>query len=242
MAPVSLKNINALTVPTGAGRLFEVDMRLRPSGNSGPIASNLPGFRQYQEQEAWTWEHMALTRARVIAGDPALGRRIDAALQAILTRPRERGRLARDIAEMRARMAQQHGGDREWDLKHVRGGLVDVEFIAQYLQLAKAADRPEVLATNTTDAFERMAAAGVLDPATAAALCAATRLWRRLQSLQRLTTGKRLDEASLPAGLKQAFATAGGAADFAELKQRMAEARTAVSGAFASLVEAFTGA
>ncbi|MFO1058766.1 MAG: bifunctional [glutamine synthetase] adenylyltransferase/[glutamine synthetase]-adenylyl-L-tyrosine phosphorylase [Dongiaceae bacterium] len=241
-ARLAQRLINALTVPTGAGRLFEVDMRLRPSGNSGPIASNLPGFRQYQEQEAWTWEHMALTRARVIAGDPALRRRIDAALQAILTRPRERGRLARDIAEMRARMAQQHGGDREWDLKHVRGGLVDVEFIAQYLQLAHAADRPEVLATNTTDAFERMAGAGVLDPGTAAALCAATRLWRRLQSLQRLTTGKRLDEASLPAGLKQAFATAGGAADFAELKQRMAEARSAVSGAFASLVEAFTGA
>jgi glutamate-ammonia-ligase adenylyltransferase len=241
-ARLAQRLINALTVPTGVGRLFEVDMRLRPSGNSGPIASSLSGFRQYQEQEAWTWEHMALTRARVIAGDPTLAAEVEGTLRAVLTRRREPRALARDVADMRARMAQQLGSDREWDLKYVRGGLVDVEFTAQFLQLAHAADHPGVLATNTSDAFARLAAAGCLDSATAEALIEATRLWRRLQSLQRLTTGKRLDEATLPAGLSQAFATAGGAADFAALKVRMAASRQAVRAAFATLIEALTDA
>jgi glutamate-ammonia-ligase adenylyltransferase len=241
-ARLAQRLINALTVPTGAGRLFEVDMRLRPSGNSGPIASSLSGFRHYQEQEAWTWEHLALTRARVIAGDPALAAEIGHALRAILTRRRDAAQLAGEVAGMRARMAQQHGAEREWDLKHVRGGLVDVEFIAQFLQLAHAADHPEVLATNTTDAFARLGAAGLVAPDTAAALIEAARLWRRLQGLQRLTTGKPLDEATLPAGLRQAFSTAGGAADFAALKERMAAARAAVTGAFTDIIEAITDA
>ena len=143
---------------------------------------------------------------------------------------------------MRGRMAQQHGGAREWDLKQVRGGLVDVEFIAQYLQLAHAAAAPEVLATNTTDALARLALAGLLAADLADALIEATRLWRRLQALQRLTAGSGLDEAALPAGLRQAFAVAGRAADFATLKLRMADARATVHGAFEALVVALAAA
>jgi len=135
-------------------------------------------------------------------------------------------------------MAQQHGGAGEWDLKQVRGGLVDVEFIAQYLQLAYAAATPEVLATNTTDALARLASAGLLAADLAEALIEATRLWRRLQALQRLTAGSGLDEAALPAGLRQAFAAAGRAPDFATLKARMADARATVHGAFEALVVA----
>ena len=230
--------INALTVPTGAGRLYEVDMRLRPSGNAGPIASSLAGFRHYQEAEAWTWEHLALTRARPIAGPPDFADAIEAARRAVLTRRRDPHRLAREVAEMRGRMAQQHGGAREWDLKQVRGGLVDVEFIAQYLQLAHAAAMPGVLATNTTDALARLASAGLLAADLAGALIEATRLWRRLQALQRLTAGSGLDEAALPAGLRQAFAVAGRAPDFATLKAHMADARATVHGAFEALVVA----
>ncbi len=237
-ARLAQRLINALTVPTGTGRLYEVDMRLRPSGNAGPIASSLAGFRRYQEVEAWTWEHLALTRARCIAGAPAFAAAIEAARRAILTRRREPARLAREVAEMRARMVQQHGGTREWDLKQVRGGLVDAEFIAQYLQLAHAADAPDILATNTTDALARLAAAGLLAGDLAEGLIEATRLWRRLQALQRLTAGSGLDEASLPAGLRQSFATAGGTDDFARLKQRMADARATVFGAFEALVVA----
>jgi glutamate-ammonia-ligase adenylyltransferase len=230
--------INALTVPTGAGRLYEVDMRLRPSGNAGPIASSLGGFRHYQEAEAWTWEHLALTRARPIAGPAEFAAAIEAARRAVLTRRRDPHRLAREVAEMRRRMAQQHGGAGEWDLKQVRGGLVDVEFIAQYLQLANAAAAPTVLATNTTDALAKLASAGLLAADLADALIEATRLWRRLQALQRLTAGSGLDEAALPAGLRQAFAVAGRAPDFAALKARMADARATVHGAFEALVVA----
>jgi glutamate-ammonia-ligase adenylyltransferase len=237
-ARLAQRLINALTVPTGAGRLYEVDMRLRPSGNAGPIASSLAGFRHYHEIEAWTWEHLALTRARCVAGAPEFAAAIERARRAILTRRRDLARLAREVAQMRARMVQQHGGDREWDLKHVRGGLVDVEFIAQYLQLAHAADAPEILATNTTEALARLASAGLLAAGLADALIEATRLWRRLQALQRLTAGSGLDEAALPAGLRQAFASAGRAADFAALKRRMADARATVHGAFETLIVA----
>jgi glutamate-ammonia-ligase adenylyltransferase len=235
-ARLAQRLINALTVPTGAGRLYEVDMRLRPSGNAGPIASSLAGFRHYQEVEAWTWEHLALTRARCIAGPPDFAAAIETARRAILTRRRDPATLAREVAEMRARMAQQHGGEREWDLKQVRGGLVDVEFIAQYLQLAHAVEAPEILATNTTDALARLASAGLLAGDLADALIEAARLWRRLQALQRLTAGSGLDEAALPAGLRQAFARAGRAADFAALKRRMADTRAAVHGAFEALI------
>src|SRR3546814_13505266 len=94
--------INAITAPTGEGRLFEVDMRLRPSGNSGPIATSLPQFRRYQESEAWTWEHMALTRARVVVGAADFPSRINEVLRAILTLKRDPARLAADIAALRS--------------------------------------------------------------------------------------------------------------------------------------------
>src|SRR5690606_11623076 len=127
-ARLSQRFINAVTAQTGEGRLYEVDMRLRPSGNSGPIATSLNAFRRYQQNEAWTWEHLALTRARVVAGAPAFAARIEGVLREILTRPRDPDQLAAEVADMRARIAEQHREDRAWDIKHRRGGLMDVEF------------------------------------------------------------------------------------------------------------------
>ena len=114
-------------------------MRLRPSGNAGPIAVSLEGFQRYQEAEAWTWEHMALTRARVVVGEPAFRARIETAIRRILTRPRDRERLAGDVAAMRRRMEAHSRPASPWDVKQRPGGLVDVEFIAQYLMLLHAA-------------------------------------------------------------------------------------------------------
>lgn len=236
-ARLSQRLINAITAPTGEGRLFEVDMRLRPSGTAGPIASALSSFRRYHEESAWTWEHMALTRARPITGAPALTAAVNAVLRDVLTRPRDPEKLARDVADMRARIAGQHPTDRTWDLKHVRGGLVDLDFIAQYLQLRHAAAHPEILSTNTADALARMAAAGVLERAVADALIAADRLWRRLQGLLRLTVGEGLDEAAIPEGLRRSLAEAGGAVDFTELKERMADAAGQVRAQFDRLIE-----
>src|SRR5262245_26747772 len=110
-ARLAQRLITALTAMTGDGKLYDVDMRLRPSGNSGPIASGLQPFERYQLQEAWTWEHMALTRARPIAGNEELQRDIGASLKRILTTERDPDKLRKDVVDMRERMAQQHRGD-----------------------------------------------------------------------------------------------------------------------------------
>jgi glutamate-ammonia-ligase adenylyltransferase len=222
-ARLAQRHIAALNAPTAEGKLFEVDMRLRPSGNSGPIASSLEGFLRYQSVDAWTWEHMALTRARVILGDPGFVAEIEAGLRRLLSRPRDNEKLRADIADMRRRIAQQYPTDREWDVKHRRGGLIDIEFVAQYLQLRHACENPEVINPNTGGAIAALAAAGHLSPADAATLGDALTLWRRLQGFLRLTIGHQFDEATLPEGIKRAIAAAGRAPDFAALKAQMAE-------------------
>ena len=129
-ARLSQRLINALTAPTAEGRLYEIDMRLRPSGQSGPIATPLAGFRRYQEEDAWTWEHMALTRARVVSGAPAFARRIEAALRDIVCQARDPDRLVTDVADMRQRIDREFAARSLWDVKYLRGGLVDLEFLA----------------------------------------------------------------------------------------------------------------
>ncbi|MDH5411495.1 MAG: bifunctional [glutamine synthetase] adenylyltransferase/[glutamine synthetase]-adenylyl-L-tyrosine phosphorylase, partial [Alphaproteobacteria bacterium] len=128
--------ISAITAPTAEGSLYEIDMRLRPSGSAGPTASRLDSFARYYLEEAWTWEHMALTRARVVASTTQdIDNRATAIICETLARPRDPDRLVVDVADMRIRMAKQHRGESLWDVKHHRGGLVDIEFMAQYLQL-----------------------------------------------------------------------------------------------------------
>jgi glutamine synthetase adenylyltransferase len=122
--------------------LYDVDMRLRPSGRAGPVASRIDAFADYQEREAWTWEHMALTRARVISASPAFRKKIEDIIRSVLTRPRDPAGTAGDVADMRRAIALEKGEDDIWDLKLAAGGLVDIDFIAQYLQLAHAAENP----------------------------------------------------------------------------------------------------
>jgi glutamate-ammonia-ligase adenylyltransferase len=236
-ARLAQRIISAITAPTGEGRLYEVDMRLRPSGNSGPIASGLQGFRRYQEGDAWTWEHMALTRARVIAGDPDLAARSEAVLREILTRPRDPAKLAEDVASMRRRMAQQHPTDRLWDLKHLAGGLVDIEFIAQYLMLRHAAAQPELLATGTDEALAALTRADILPESRAAELRSALSLWHRLQGFLRITVGSRFDETTLVPSIARRMAEIGNAADFAALKQRITETAAVVRNIYRDIVE-----
>ena len=146
-ARLTQRLISALTVQTNYGVLYQVDMRLRPSGRSGPLATQIAGFASYQEQEAWTWEHMALTRARVVSGSPAFTARIDAVIREVLCRKRDRRTIAADVVEMRGAIAKEKGEANIWDLKYAAGGLVDIEFIAQYLQLVHAAASPDILDT-----------------------------------------------------------------------------------------------
>src|SRR6185503_15769879 len=178
--------ISAFTAPTAEGILYEVDMRLRPSGQKGPVATQLSSFIHYQAGEAWTWEHMALTRARVISGPPALRAAVEKAIRDVLVNPRDRAKTAADVRDMRARIEKEKGTRDAWELKQVRGGLIDLEFIAQHLQLVHASAHPRVLSQGTVEAFENLAAAGMLDPAAADVLLPAARLINNLTQVLRL--------------------------------------------------------
>ncbi|MGH6989181.1 MAG: bifunctional [glutamine synthetase] adenylyltransferase/[glutamine synthetase]-adenylyl-L-tyrosine phosphorylase [Stellaceae bacterium] len=220
-ARLSQRLISALTAMTRDGNLYDVDMRLRPSGNAGPLATSLAAFRRYHREAAWTWEQMALTRARTVAGPRSLRQAIEAAVKAALIQPRERRRLVANIAEMRAKIAEAHKSPGFWNVKHRRGGLVDIEFIAQYLQLREAHGRPDLVHPNTMSALHGMAAAGVLDQDAALDLTQALRLWHAVQQMLKLATmDQEIDENSSPA-LLALMARSGGAIDFAELKRNM---------------------
>ncbi|MFC0010371.1 bifunctional [glutamine synthetase] adenylyltransferase/[glutamine synthetase]-adenylyl-L-tyrosine phosphorylase [Devosia nitrariae] len=127
--------VAAITAPTAEGVLYEADMRLRPSGNAGPLATSLSGFISYHRDNAWTWEHLALSRARVILADNDLGTDIDAAISEAFARPRDAAKTIDDVVSMRALMARERPAKHDFDLKLVDGGLVDLEFIAQSAQL-----------------------------------------------------------------------------------------------------------
>jgi glutamate-ammonia-ligase adenylyltransferase len=159
-------------------------------------------------------------------------------MRAVMTRPRDPAKLVVDVADMRDRMEQQTVTDRIWDVKHISGGLVDAEFIAQYLQLRHAADHPGVLRTNTTEALAALAEARALDRARAEALIDAVRLWRRIQGMLRLTVGRLFEEAALPDALRASLAQAGRAPDFSALKEKMHLAASLVRAAFDDIVVA----
>jgi glutamate-ammonia-ligase adenylyltransferase len=172
-----------LTTYTAAGVLYETDLRLRPEGASGLLVSSIPAFRQYQEESAWTWEHQALTRARWVAGDPQVGEAFATIRHDILCRPRNIEALRADVVAMRQKMLDAHPNRSNlFDLKHDRGGLIDVEFMVQFLVLAHAHQHPE-LAENVGNLalLGRAAAAGLIDAGEAARVQEAYRTFRRLQ-------------------------------------------------------------
>ncbi len=235
-AKLAQRFINALTAPTPEGVLYEVDMRLRPSGKAGPIATTVAGFLAYYDAEAWTWEHMALTRARVIWASPALATKIQDGLRAILTAEREPRVLLTDVADMRARIEREKPAKSIWSVKYLRGGLIDLEFIAQYLQLRHASRHPEILSGSTETAFETLAAAGLLAPETAEALVRATRFMRQVQGMLRLTVGPAFDADQLPQSLQAALARGAGLDDFATLRARLVETAAEVAAIYEEIV------
>ena len=136
--------ISALSAPTSEGILYKVDMRLRPSGRSGPVATSLPAFRRYQAEEAWTWEHLALTRARVVAGPADLGEEVAAAIAAVLAHPHDAAKVLADAADMRRRLAEAHeaAAADPWEVKLGPGRMMDIELLAQTGALLHEPARP----------------------------------------------------------------------------------------------------
>ena len=178
-----------LTSTTAAGRLYDTDLRLRPDGAAGLLVSSFSAFRKYQRENAWTWEHQALTRARFVAGDAALGAAFEEERIAVLRMSRDVSRLATDVVEMRRKMQAGHPNRTDaFDLKHDAGGMVDIEFIVQFLVLAHAHRHPELVRNVGNIALLHIAGTLDLIPAALASQAAdAYREYRRLQHKVRLT-------------------------------------------------------
>ncbi|MCB1545409.1 MAG: bifunctional [glutamine synthetase] adenylyltransferase/[glutamine synthetase]-adenylyl-L-tyrosine phosphorylase [Rhodoblastus sp.] len=230
--------ISALTVATRRGPLYDVDMRLRPSGKKGPVAVQFASFVQYQREEAETWEKMAISRARPICGDPSLLGDLEMAIEQSLAEKRDLRTLAREIRDMRKLIAKEKGDDDPADLKLYRGGLIDVEFIAQFLVLAHSAEHRNLLVVGTSDILRRAAAEGVLDAGDAEPLLAAHRLYTDVVQMQRVLLPVDMKPNSAPAAVRRRIATSAGLPDEKQLNAEILERAATVAALFKRLLAA----
>ena len=228
--------ISAFTTRTNYGGLYEVDMRLRPSGRAGPVASHIKSFAEYQEREAWTWEHMALTRARVISASSDFRGKIERIIREVLTRPRDAAAVANEVVAMRRAIAREKGEDDVWDLKYAAGGIVEIDFIAQYLQLVHVAEKPGILDVSTLKVLDNATRLGVLPQSAAEILRAATRLYHDLTQTLRLCVSEKFKPENSGEALLRVMARAGDAPDFSALEARVKETQIEVRRVFQSVV------
>ena len=220
--------IAALSAQTAEGSLYQVDMRLRPSGSQGPVATKLASFIDYQRNSAWTWEHLALTRARVVSGPPELRQTIERTIAEVLRRKRDRAQVAADVRVMRDKIEEEKGTRDIWDLKHVRGGLIDIEFLTQFLQVVSAHEHPEVLDQNIVGALNKLLQAGVITLAQAEVLVPAATLYQGLTQCLRLCLDKPFVPDEAPRALKDLLARASDMPDFATLEGMLKDTLGAV--------------
>jgi [glutamine synthetase] adenylyltransferase / [glutamine synthetase]-adenylyl-L-tyrosine phosphorylase len=230
--------ITALSAPTAEGELYEVDMQLRPSGTQGPVAVSFAAFDNYYAGEAETWEYLALTRARIAwASSPAFARRAAASIEAKLRAPRDPARTAAEVRAMRKLLALERPPSGFWDFKLVEGGLVDVEFAAQFLQLVHApAGGP--LRQNTAEALEALAQARLAPPGLLADLAAAWRLQQDLSQLLRVAIARDADPDQEPSALRTLMAKVAGVRDHRALRAQLTRRRQSAHRALHALLEA----
>jgi len=221
--------VAALSAPTEEGTLYEVDLQLRPSGKAGPVAVRLSSFERYYREEAWTWEFMALTRIRPVAGDADLGRRIIELGREALRLKSSDPKITEDVADMRQRMARERKARSRWDLKLAPGGLVDIEFIIQHAILKSAADAPGAVQPSSLDAVKALAAASRLAPAEAATLLEGLTFQLHLQQALRIASGDQFDPAAASEGLRRWLANHMGLKEFLALDARLSQIQTAVA-------------
>ncbi|NDR56474.1 glutamine-synthetase adenylyltransferase [Aliiruegeria sabulilitoris] len=215
--------LTAITAPTSEGRLYEVDMRLRPSGKQGPVATSLSAFESYQKNEAWTWEHLALTRARPVAGSLRLKEDVEAVRLSVLEQPRDVAKVLEDVRDMRRRLSEAKGQQGPLDVKRGPGGMQDIELLAQAGALLTSAH-----ARRTPPQLAAAARHGWLSKAEAEQLTATYRLARSVQSVGRLLVDGPLDPETLGQGAKEVLARETGLEDLDALMAELA-ARRAVS-------------
>ena len=153
--------IAAMSAPTAEGSIYELDFRLRPSGNAGPLATHIEAFTRYQKNDAWTWEHMALTRARVVAGDAGIIKKAKAEIIDIVLMPRDFGKLTSDVLEMRQRLEDEKPAQSVWDIKVAKGGLLDIDFILQWASLAGFLENEKKIPTSSREKIELLSPSNI---------------------------------------------------------------------------------
>jgi glutamate-ammonia-ligase adenylyltransferase len=214
--------IAALSAPMAEGILYEVDLRLRPSGNKGPVATSVISFRKYQAQEAWTWEHMALTRARPVAGDDSLRQEARDLIDIALGGARDEAKLVADLVEMRDLIEKEKPPASLWDVKLIPGGLIDIEFIAQLLSLKSRAGgwRPVGDMTGTAEVLSSLGP-DLIGAESTEALTRALALWSNQAQMVRLCIEGGFDPKTAPAGLVDLVVRTGEAPDIKALEADM---------------------
>ena len=228
--------IAALSAPTAEGELYTIDMQLRPSGAKGPVAVTLNSLERYYDEEADTWEMLALTRARVVwSSSEGFGASVTKAIETALRRPRDRAAAAADVLAMRRLMERERPPSGFWDMKLGPGGLVDAEFAAQFLQIA-GGQSGGALRTGTLPAFAALEASGQVSQAEAGPLAASWSLHQSLTQLARAALDSRADPGLEPEPFQRRLARAGGCETLADLEAKLSEARARARAAFLAIL------
>ena len=212
--------VSALSAPSGEGVLYEVDLRLRPSGNKGPVAVPFEAFDKYQRNDAWVWEHLALTRARGVAGDPAFLEKLENEVTKIIALPRDRVSVAKDVKEMRDLIEKEKPSMSHWDIKTMRGGLVDLEFIAQFATITHLVDFS--VGRSTAEVLGHLPTT-VVDNSTILELNHAYQLYTNLTQIMRLCLNDKLKLDDMPPGLADLLQRVAGEPDLQRVEGLLAE-------------------
>ncbi|WP_417463761.1 bifunctional [glutamine synthetase] adenylyltransferase/[glutamine synthetase]-adenylyl-L-tyrosine phosphorylase [Kordiimonas sp.] len=230
--------ITAITALTPEGRLFEVDTRLRPSGQQGPLVVTLKTFSDYYTQSAWTWEHMALTRARILIAPDAMRAPLEKSIREVLTAPRDIDQLLLHVHDMRLKLNEQFGTQNMWAIKNVRGGLIDMEFITQYLMLREGHHNPEIFSADLGTSIDRLANIGALSPDQASKMHAAHIFEQNVQSLLRLCLGSsQVDDTQISVGIREALCRLTKSANFEDLRQDLLSHQRGIYSLFQDMIE-----
>lgn len=224
--------ITALSAPMSQGRLYEVDMRLRPSGNQGPVATSWASFIHYQQQEAWVWEHLALTRARVVAGEAGLSDDIESFRAAFLSHRRDHDKVLREVAEMRARLAAAKSPAGIWDAKNGAGRLMDIELMAETGALLSGSTQRDV-----HSGLDGAVAAGLLDVAQAQTLKDSYDLCWSVQCAARLLSGKVIEADKIGEGAASFLCRTTGFDQVEQLQAALQENYTTAAALIGSVIK-----
>ncbi|MCB1463611.1 MAG: bifunctional [glutamine synthetase] adenylyltransferase/[glutamine synthetase]-adenylyl-L-tyrosine phosphorylase, partial [Nitratireductor sp.] len=228
--------IAAMSAPTAEGVIYELDFRLRPSGNAGPLATHVESFLKYQRSEAWTWEHQALTRARPLAGSLQLGARIETAIREVLQASADTGKLGKDVREMRALIDAEKAGDNPFEVKTAKGGLIDIEFAAQWATLS-AGVAMEGERANSVAAMLAAAPDGLIAAADREKLEEALALYNGVLQVLRLCIDEPFDPASAPRGLSQMICLLLDLPDIKTVEAHLSETQKSVRTIFDQLLK-----